>query len=154
MWSNCGARCTHAGRNRLRGTGADAAMGSTRPVLIVLSDLLLSSHPQPFLTFTPRLWKILVWPPPSKALAGKSPQAAWRWSLSTRIADSRPREVSLSLFRVAQEAVHKAIKYSGQMHLRYVSKQPRANLNLRSVMKEWDLMPRRQITRRIAAGQH
>ena len=32
------------------------------------------------------------------------------------IPDSLPREVSLSLFRVVQEAVHNAIKYSGQMH--------------------------------------
>jgi PAS domain S-box-containing protein len=32
------------------------------------------------------------------------------------IPDSLPREVSLSLFRVVQEAVHNAIKYSGQKH--------------------------------------
>ena len=32
------------------------------------------------------------------------------------IPDSLPREVALSLFRVVQEAVHNAIKYSGQKH--------------------------------------
>jgi len=32
------------------------------------------------------------------------------------IPDSLPREAALSLFRVVQEAVHNAIKYSGQRH--------------------------------------
>jgi len=32
------------------------------------------------------------------------------------VPDSLPREVSLSLFRVVQEALHNAVKYSGQKH--------------------------------------
>jgi PAS domain S-box-containing protein len=36
--------------------------------------------------------------------------------ISSNIPDFLPREVSLSLFRVVQEALHNAVKYSGQKH--------------------------------------
>jgi len=34
------------------------------------------------------------------------------------IPDSLPRDISLSLFRVVQEALHNAVKYSGQKHFK------------------------------------
>ncbi|HUO34149.1 MAG TPA: PAS domain S-box protein [Candidatus Acidoferrum sp.] len=46
------------------------------------------------------------------------------------VPDALPREVSLSLFRVAQEALHNAVKYSGQKHL---------ELNLRGVAGQLEL---------------
>jgi signal transduction histidine kinase len=70
------------------------------------------------MNFTLPFWAILVWSRQLRAFAGKSRNKAERWLILRReIFPVRFRgEFSLSLFRVIQEALHNAIKYSGQKH--------------------------------------
>lgn len=54
------------------------------------------------------------------------------------IPDSLPRDVSLSLFRVIQEALHNAAKYSGENTSRFICKELVIMWNSRSAIKVWD----------------
>ena len=94
---------------------------------------------------TLRLWTIAVWSPRSGASAGN----IWTKRNAGGVTDSNiptslSREVSLSLFRVVQEAVHNSIKYSGEshckVHLERKAEEIELEISDRGAGFDWDGM--------------